>query len=102
MDSYDFLAVTVSLATGERLIQFLEDDLNARQQEMDTNHQYVRRAFTVSSRFLHCLLNVLITISYIRSDSRSFNWLSYTLASSYPTDSRYVDATMTSGGYPIL
>jgi hypothetical protein len=62
MDSYEFLAITVSLTTGKWLIQFLEDNLCDRQEQMDTAHVYLKRQFSVCLHILHCLL-VLMTIS---------------------------------------
>jgi hypothetical protein len=49
LDKYEFIAFTVSLETGEKLLKFLKEDLVKRQTTMDVYNQLQSRAFDVSS-----------------------------------------------------
>jgi hypothetical protein len=49
LDKYEFIALTVSLETGKKLIKFLEEDFVKRQRMMDEYHDLQPRVFDVSS-----------------------------------------------------
>ena len=47
LGTYEFIAVTASLQTGEKLLEFLEADLRTRQRLMDETLQSIPRVFDV-------------------------------------------------------
>jgi hypothetical protein len=49
LDKYEFIALTVSLETGKKLLKFLEDDFVKRQRMMDLYGELQSRVFDVSS-----------------------------------------------------
>lgn len=48
LDSYEFIAITVSLNTAQGLITYLEDDLKKRQDYMNRFNELLEKQFDVS------------------------------------------------------